>query len=73
MAGEEFFLACNADNLTDFDLRDLIDEHRAWGAVATLTAFHSENPSAGGVLELDERRLGRPASPKSPLTRCPIW
>ena len=23
--GEEFFLACNADNLTDFDLRSLID------------------------------------------------
>jgi mannose-1-phosphate guanylyltransferase len=53
VAGEEFFLACNADNLTDFDLRDLIDEHREAGAAATLTAFHSENPSAGGVLELD--------------------
>ena len=26
--GEEFFLACNADNLTDFDLRSLIDAHR---------------------------------------------
>ena len=25
---EEFFLACNADNLTDFDLRSLIDAHR---------------------------------------------
>ena len=54
MADEEFFLACNADNLTDFDLRELIDAHRAGGAVATLTAFHSENPSAGGVLEIDE-------------------
>jgi mannose-1-phosphate guanylyltransferase len=53
VAGEELFLACNADNLTDFDLRDLIDAHRAGGAIATLTAFHSENPSAGGVLEAD--------------------
>ncbi len=26
--GEELFLACNADNLTDFDLRSLIDAHR---------------------------------------------
>jgi mannose-1-phosphate guanylyltransferase len=54
VAGEELFLACNADNLTDFNLRDLIDAHRAAGPIATLTAFHSENPSAGGVLEADE-------------------
>ena len=27
--GEEFFLACNADNLTDFDLRSLVEAHRA--------------------------------------------
>ncbi len=53
VAGEELFLACNADNLTDFDLRDLIDAHRAGGTIATLTAFHSQNPSAGGVLEAD--------------------
>lgn len=54
VAGEELFLACNADNLTDFDLRDLIDAHRAASVIATLTAFHSENPSAGGVLEADD-------------------
>jgi mannose-1-phosphate guanylyltransferase len=50
---EEFFLACNADNLTDFDLRSLIDQHRGHGATATLTVFHSDRPSAGGVVELD--------------------
>ena len=55
---EEFFLACNADNLTDFDLRSLIDAHREHGAVATLTVFHSERPSAGGVVELDAHRPG---------------
>jgi mannose-1-phosphate guanylyltransferase len=51
--GEDFFLACNADNLTDFDLRSLVYAHRQGGAVATLTAFHSPDPSAGGVLETD--------------------
>ena len=51
--GGEMFLACNADNLTDFDLRSLIDEHRGHGAIATLTVFHSDNPSAGGVVEVD--------------------
>ena len=51
--GEEMFLACYADNLTDFDLRSLIQAHREHGAIATLTVFHSERPSAGGVVELD--------------------
>ncbi|HXJ25813.1 MAG TPA: nucleotidyltransferase family protein, partial [Streptosporangiaceae bacterium] len=37
--GEEFFLAANADNLTDFDLRLLVEEHRRGGAAATLAAF----------------------------------
>ncbi len=53
VAGEEMFLACYADNLTDFDLRSLVDAHRAHDAIATLTVFRSENPSAGGVVELD--------------------
>src|SRR5580693_1730643 len=52
VAGEEMFLACNADNLTDLDLRSLIDEHREHGAIATLTVFHSETPWAGGVVEV---------------------
>jgi mannose-1-phosphate guanylyltransferase len=51
--GDEMFLACYADNLTDFDLGSLIEAHRAHGPIATLTVFHSERPSAGGVVELD--------------------
>jgi mannose-1-phosphate guanylyltransferase len=47
------FLACYADNLTDFDLKDLVDAHQAHSAVATLAVFHSANPSAGGVVELN--------------------
>jgi mannose-1-phosphate guanylyltransferase len=78
VAGEEFFLACNADNLTDFDLRDLIDEQRESGAVATLTAFHSENPSAGGVLELDAAGwvtgfAEKPADPVSDLVNAGMY
>ena len=53
VGGEEMFLACYADNLTDFDLRSLVQTHREHGAIATLTVFHSERPSAGGVVELD--------------------
>lgn len=53
LAGEEFFLACNADNLTDFDVAELVKAHRADRPVATLTAFHSPTPSTGGVLDTD--------------------
>jgi mannose-1-phosphate guanylyltransferase len=67
---EEFFLACNADNLTDFDLRELIDKHREGRAIATLTAFHSETPSAGGVLELGEfdEVIGFTEKPENPVS-----
>ena len=49
---EEFFLAFNADNLTDFDLRCLIDFHRAGDAEATLTVFRAEHPSRCGVVQV---------------------
>jgi mannose-1-phosphate guanylyltransferase len=76
--GEELFLACNADNLTDFDVRSLIDAHREHGAIATLTVFHSQQPSAGGVVELDStgRVIGfveKPAEPASDLTNAGIY
>ena len=76
--GEELFLACNADNLTDFDLRTLIDEHREHRPIATLTLFHSPQPSAGGVVELDAvgKVIGfveKPSRPVSDLTNAGIY
>ena len=75
---EEFFLACYADNLTDFDLRSLVDTHRDHGAIATLAVFHSERPSAGGVVELDAdgNVIGfaeKPAQPVSDLTNAGMY
>ncbi len=68
--GEEMFLACYADNLTDFDLRSLVETHREHGAIATLTVFHSERPSAGGVVELDEEAtvMGFQEKPSNPVS-----
>ena len=68
--GEEFFLACNADNLTDFDLRSLVDAHLRDGAAATITVFHSPNPSAGGVVEFDAtgRVTGFAEKPNQPVS-----
>ena len=75
---DEMFLACNADNLTDFDLRLLIDEHRRHGAVATLTVFHSENPSAGGVVKVDSAGMvvgftEKPPQPVSDLVNAGMY
>jgi mannose-1-phosphate guanylyltransferase len=68
--GEQIFLACYADNLTDFDLRSLVETHRAHGAIATLTVFRSERPSAGGVVELDAAGtvIGFTEKPSHPLS-----
>jgi mannose-1-phosphate guanylyltransferase len=75
---EEMFLACYADNLTNFDLSRLIAAHRQQRAIATLTTFHSDSPSAGGVLELgtDGRITGfqeKPPQPVSDLVNAGIY
>ena len=72
------FLACYADNLTDFDLRSLVDAHRAHDALATLTVFRSPNPSAGGVVELDADGwvtgfAEKPPEPLSDLTNAGMY
>jgi mannose-1-phosphate guanylyltransferase len=76
--GEELFLACNADNLTDFDLGSLIKAHRERGEIATLTVFHSPNPSAGGVIELDAGGqvtgfAEKPSQPASDLVNAGMY
>jgi mannose-1-phosphate guanylyltransferase len=78
VAAEEMSLACYADNLTDFDLRSLVETHRERGALATLTVFHSERPSAGGVVELDSSGtvIGfteKPANPVSDLVNAGMY
>jgi mannose-1-phosphate guanylyltransferase len=67
---DDMFLACYADNLTDFDLRSLVQTHRKHGVVATLTVFHSERPSAGGVVELDGSGtvIGFAEKPSNPVS-----
>jgi mannose-1-phosphate guanylyltransferase len=76
--GEESFLVCYADNLTDFDLRSLVQAHRGHDAIATLTVFHSERPWAGGVVEVDAagRVTGfveKPPNPVSDLTNAGMY
>jgi mannose-1-phosphate guanylyltransferase len=75
---DQMFLACYADNLTDFDLRSLVQAHKEDGALATLTVFHSERPSAGGVVELDESGtmigfVEKPSHPVSDLVNAGMY
>jgi len=72
------FLVCYADNLTDFDLSLLVQAHREQRAIATLTVFRSERPSAGGVMELDATGTvvgfeEKPASPVSDLVNAGMY
>ncbi len=78
VSGEEFFLACNADNLTDFDLLALIKAQHDHGPAATLGVFRSANPSAGGVIEVDEAGTvvsftEKPEHPVSDLVNAGIY
>jgi mannose-1-phosphate guanylyltransferase len=75
--GEESFLVCYADNLTDFDLRSLVQAHTDHDVIATWTVFHSERPWAGGVVEMDAGRVigfvEKPANPVSDLTNAGMY
>ena len=53
VADDDMFLAINADNLTDFDLRVLIEAHRRSGGVATLSLFRAPDPTQVGVVDLE--------------------
>lgn len=48
------FLLAHADNLTDFDLRQLVARHatRPRGCAITMLAFRTDDPRSCGILEL---------------------
>jgi mannose-1-phosphate guanylyltransferase len=75
---EEFFLACNADNLTDFALGTLVEQHRASHAAATLSVFRAPDPSACGIVELDADGVvvgfvEKPSDPVSDLANAGMY
>jgi mannose-1-phosphate guanylyltransferase len=77
VADEDMFLAINADNLTDFDLRLLIDAHRARGAVATLSLFRAADPTQVGVVEVDDGLVvgfvEKPEHPRGDLANAGMY
>jgi mannose-1-phosphate guanylyltransferase len=75
--GEDMFLVINADNLTDFDLRVLIDAHRAGDAVATLSLFRAPDPTQVGVVEVNAGIVvgfeEKPAHPRGDLANAGMY
>ncbi len=55
--GDESFLVVYADNLTTFSLAELIDFHAGHDRIASVALFRSANPSACGVVEMDDSGL----------------
>lgn len=77
VCGEDAFLVAYADNLTDFDLRLLVDAHRAAGEIATIAVFRAPRPSECGIVEVaDGRVVGfveKPARPRSDLANAGMY
>lgn len=78
LAADPTFLAVNADNLTDYDLAQLVTAHLEGDAPATLTAFHAARPGQCGILEVDHdgRLVGfeeKPAEPRSNLANAGLY
>jgi NDP-sugar pyrophosphorylase family protein len=78
--GDGTFLVMSGDSLTDLDLADLVDCHRAKGGIATLAVKEVEDPSEYGVMLVDEedRVVGFQEKPSrsealSNLCNCGIY
>ena len=52
--GDEPVIVCNGDILTDLDIGALVEYHRRKGAVVTITLTPVEDPTAYGLVPLDD-------------------
>lgn len=73
LLGEERFVVLNSDSIIDLDLRALVADHVAQGAVATMVLRRDREQRRFGEIEIDARRrvrrlLGQPPAVGAPLT-----
>lgn len=77
LAGDDMFLAVNGDNLTDFDLRVLVEAHRVGGSSATLTVFRTSRPRECGIVEVVDGWVTgfqeKPSEPRSDLANAGLY
>jgi len=75
---QELVLVLSADNLTDFDVRSLIDAHLAAAPVATLTVVPTDRPTEFGIVEVDADGVmtsfaEKPAEPRGNLANAGMY
>lgn len=78
VSGDKDFLVCNADNLTDINLSELIRFHRLRRALVTIALFRSDRPSECGIVEVDDNNRvvsfeEKPEAPKSCLANGGVY
>jgi mannose-1-phosphate guanylyltransferase len=76
--GAESFLVVYADNLTTFALAELTAFHSTHDRLASMALFRSPNPSACGVVELDDTGLvvgfwEKPENPRGNLVNAGLY
>lgn len=78
LAGEEKFLIAYADNLTNVNLRSMIDFHARQRPVATIGLFETDKPEECGVVEMDANGtilsfVEKSANPPSRLANAGVY
>lgn len=77
VADEPRFLVLNADNLTDFDLRKLVQAHDRTGAEATVALFRAPRPRECGIAEVADGVITafteKPEHPTSDLANAGMY
>lgn len=75
--GEPCFLVVNADNLTTFDIRRLMEAHLAAPSLGTLAVFHAPHPEQCGILQVEAGRVvgfqEKPAHPVGDLANAGLY
>jgi len=67
-----------SDNLSNINLKQFLTYHRAQKSPLTMLLFHTPNPSACGIAELDEENtiidfIEKPENPKSDLANAGLY
>ena len=57
VAGEDSFVVCYADNLTDIDLGSMVRFHDSHSGLVTMALFRSARPRECGIVSIDSSGL----------------
>lgn len=75
---ENEFLICYADNLTNLNLKKLVEFHKTQNALLTMGLFYTNKPKECGIAAIDENGLiyefvEKPQFPKSNLANAGVY